>query len=43
MEIGYRSADRWVGAFCTIVLFALIVLTAVETDWGQVILDLFGR
>ena len=44
MENGIsHPMDRVNGIFATVVAFVLIALTAIETDWGQLILDLFGK
>lgn len=38
-----RPMDRVVGLSVSVLAFVLIALTAVETDWGKLILDLFGK
>ncbi|MDP2655380.1 MAG: hypothetical protein Q8P17_02375 [bacterium] len=44
MENGVnRPMDRINGMFASVLAFVLIVLTAVETDWGRLILDLLGK
>ena len=40
-EQGYRPADDFVGKCISAIAFVLFVVTAVEEDWGAVILALF--